>query len=162
MTSGMAARAFASLLGALLLLGCSERQEPTAEAPATLHTIHVGATPIQVRYATTDAERRRGLMRVASLGPDEGMLFVYSEPGIRTMWMKNCLIALDIAFADDAGRIFQLETLQPPTETGNRVEQVWSTREARYVLEMPAGWFARNRHGIGTRLDLGARPEASR
>ena len=38
------------------------------------------------------------------LGKDDGMLFIFDEPGYHSMWMKNTLIPLSVAFVDGDGR----------------------------------------------------------
>ncbi len=132
---------------ALVLGACADARTPGTPAPDTLHAIHIGTVPARVRIASTPDERRRGLMHVDALAPDEGMLFVYPVADQRSIWMENCRIALDVAFADADGRILEITTLAPPTQTGGDVAQVLSEDAAVYVLEMPAGFFAR--HGIG-------------
>lgn len=139
------------LLSALALAlvataGCADARSTGAPAPMTLHALQVGDVPARVRIAGTPEERRRGLMGVDALADDEGMLFVYRVPAQRSIWMRDCHVALDIAFADADGRILQTTTLRPPAQTGGRVERVRSDDPAVFVLEMPAGFFTR--HGI--------------
>ena len=40
----------------------------------------------------------RGLMFRKDLQPDSGMLFVYGNDAIRSFWMKNTYIPLDMIF----------------------------------------------------------------
>lgn len=142
------------LLAPLLAAACAEARPTPEPPPAAQHAIRIGQTPARVRLARTHAERRHGLMHVTALAADEGMLFVYREARSRSIWMKSCRIALDVAFADAAGRVFQVTTLQPPTETDGAVQEVRSRAAAPYVLEMPAGFFARHRLGTGVQLQL--------
>ncbi len=137
-------------LGLLLLLACgacAESRIPVAPTPQGLHVIHVDNVPVRARVAKTHAERAQGLMGVEQLADDEGMLFLYGVARRRTIWMKDCRMALDVAFADEDGRILEVITLQPPTTTGGRIEEARSEEDAVYVLEMGAGFFAR--HGLG-------------
>ena len=48
--------------------------------------------------AVNTAQQRRGLMHVRQLPEWSGMLFVYREPGMHSMWMKNTYIPLDMLF----------------------------------------------------------------
>ncbi len=148
-------RAAGRLVLCLLALGgCADAGR--VPPPATLHALRVGDVAARVRIARTPAERRQGLMGVTRLAADEGMLFVYATAGLRSIWMKGCAVALDVAFLDDDARVLEVATLRPPTETGGDVEAVRSARPARYVLEMPAGFFARHGLGEGTRVALPA------
>ncbi|MDF1701963.1 MAG: DUF192 domain-containing protein [Planctomycetota bacterium] len=149
-------------LALLLTAACADARPTPEPPPAALHAIRIGPAHARVRLARTHAERRHGLMHVTELAADEGMLFVYREANARSIWMKSCRIALDVAFADAAGRVFQITTLQPPTETGGTVQEVRSRAAAPYVLEMPAGFFARHRLGAGAQLQLPAAAERAR
>jgi uncharacterized protein len=95
----------------------------------------------------TPERRHRGLGGRERLLPDHGMLFAYPRAEERTFWMKDCLLALDIAFLGEDGRILRLATL--PAAAGvadDDLPRASSGRPARYVLETEAGWFAR--HGV--------------
>ena len=51
-------------------------------------------------YLAVDFEQhRRGLMFVRSMPANTGMLFVYAEPDVHSMWMKNTYMSLDLVFA---------------------------------------------------------------
>jgi len=52
------------------------------------------------------------------------------------MWMKNTPLALSVAFIDTAGRIVNIEQMEPQTETIH-----CSTSPVVYALEMQQGWF---------------------
>ncbi len=50
--------------------------------------------------AQTDAEKAQGLMNRKNLCANCGMIFVYPDEQIRSFWMKDTLIPLDIYFFD--------------------------------------------------------------
>jgi hypothetical protein len=55
-------------------------------------------------YLAQDFEQqRRGLMFVRSMPERTGMLFIYETDDIRSMWMKNTYIPLDMVFARSDG-----------------------------------------------------------
>ncbi|MFO7639107.1 MAG: DUF192 domain-containing protein [bacterium] len=145
----------ASLLG-ILALSCGaqptaghaghgrEAARPAAEAPEA----PAGAAPgvsltirdrrLDVEVVREPEERALGLMFRASLAPDSGMLFVFDSLEHLGFWMKNTWIPLDIAFADDAGVIVDIQRMAPhDTTTGYH-----SARPARYAVEANLGWFA--------------------
>ncbi len=97
-----------------------------------------------VYLATTPEQQRRGLMFVRSLPERTGMLFVYDDAGIRSMWMKNTYISLDIVFARDDGTISSvIHDTQPLS-----LRSLSATEPVRFVLELNAG--------VARRLDIGA------
>lgn len=128
-------------------------QDPAAEEgeslPGDRVPIRVGGVEIQVEIADEPAEHSRGLMFRESLAENEGMLFVYPEERTLGFWMKNTLIALDIAYADNQGRIVDIQQMEPQTlETHN------SAGPAMYALEMNQGWFAANGIVVGDRIEF--------
>lgn len=112
-------------------------------------TVSVGGVPISVEIADTPALRERGLMQRDSLPDDAGMLFVYADEQVRSFWMRNTKIPLDIAFIDRNGSIVSIEQMQPQTDA-NTV----SSSPAMYALEMNQGWFEANGVGVGDRLEF--------
>jgi uncharacterized membrane protein (UPF0127 family) len=114
---------------------------------ATTTTLKIGAHRLKVEVAQTDAQREKGLMFRKQLGRDDGMLFIFDEPAYHAMWMKNTLIPLSVAFIDDAGRIVNVEDMQPQTEDSH-----CASRPARYALEMNLGWFSAKGIKPGTRI----------
>jgi uncharacterized membrane protein (UPF0127 family) len=88
-----------------------------------------------VWLATTAPQHRRGLMYVRELPRFAGMLFVYPDDDVRSMWMKNTYIPLDILFIRADGRVANVaEHTEPLTLTSIRAAE-----PVRYVLELNAG-----------------------
>jgi uncharacterized membrane protein (UPF0127 family) len=57
--------------------------------------VNIGKKTYNCQVAKTAEEKRKGLMGVENLPPDEGMLFVWDDEATREMWMKDTLIPLD-------------------------------------------------------------------
>jgi len=103
---------------------------------------------IDIEFAETDAERRRGLMRRRSMDYGKGMLFLFEETSMGGMWMKNTPMPLDILFISPDSTVINIaERTRPFSETS-----IEPTAPKRFVLEVRAG-FA-DRFGIrpGTTL----------
>ena len=64
--------------------------------------VNIGNRTYNCQVAKTEEEKRKGLMGVEHLPPDEGMLFMWDDEDTREMWMKDTKIPLDqIAINDD-------------------------------------------------------------
>ena len=73
-----------------------------------------GQHTVTVEVADNDSTRATGLMYRRSIGPDEGMLFIYNDEQELTMWMKNTYIALDMIFVRRNGVVAHIETNTEP------------------------------------------------
>jgi uncharacterized membrane protein (UPF0127 family) len=106
------------------------QQLPRTELSAGMHLI-------RAEVADNFVARMQGLMHRTSMGANEGMLFVFDEPGIQCMWMKNTLIPLSVAYLADDGTIVNIEDMKPQTEDSHCTK-----KPVRFALEMNQGWFA--------------------
>jgi len=101
--------------------------------------IELGGIPYTVAVADTNEERVRGLMGVEELSPLDGMLFVFDRDAVRSFWMKDTLMPLDIAFFDDNG--FLVGQTSMSTCLDGDCPRYSSEGLARYALEAPLGSF---------------------
>ena len=64
--------------------------------------VHIGDKTYTCQLAKTEEQRRKGLMDIDYLAPDEGMLFEFEEEGTQEFWMKNTPLELtQISINDD-------------------------------------------------------------
>jgi uncharacterized protein len=110
-----------------------------------------GIYQIDTQLALTPEQREIGLMFRREMPQQEGMLFVFEQPGTQCFWMKNTLLPLTAAFIDDNGVIINLADMKPQTTDSH-----CSNKPVRYVLEMNVGWFAKK--GIKAGSKLGGKP----
>lgn len=128
----------------LIILGSFTFITSSAQAQSVLlptTELTVGKIRAQAEIAATPASLQRGLMFRESLPPDHGMLFVFNPPQRQCFWMKNTPLPLSIAFIDAAGKIIDIQRMQPLSEQAH-----CPPGDIAYALEMEQGWF--NRYGI--------------
>ena len=127
---------------------------PTS-APTTT-TVTVNGKSFSCRLSMDDASRAKGLSGVTALGPDEGMLFVFSDSADRSFWMVDCLMDIDIAYIDPFGFVTAVHTMpkEPPQAEGEsrfdyekRLRRYPSGAPAQFALEVAPGTLA----GLGVR-----------
>ena len=64
--------------------------------------VNIGNKVYNCQLAKTEEQRRKGLMDVEYLAPDEGMLFQFDKEGTHEFWMKNTSLELtQISINDD-------------------------------------------------------------
>lgn len=130
-----------ALVVAALLAACAPGSA-TAEPPplgweTSVLTVETptGAHRFDIEIADDIDEQQRGLMYRTAMAPDAGMLFVYPDQKIITMWMKNTVLPLDMIFIGADGRIVSvLEGAVPYSEA-----ILSSGVPALAVLEVNAG-----------------------
>ena len=109
-------------------------------------TVQLDDKILHVYIADTDPRRMRGLMfeTESFLADDKGMLFVFDEPGNRSMWMKNMQFHLDIIWFNENGSVVAIEKNVPPCITPVEVMSCKSVGvsadDAQYVLELTSGY----------------------
>ena len=112
-----------------------------------LFALRLDGHPLEAEYASTPAQRERGLMGRTALPVDGGMLFRFDENRRHCLWMKNTPLPLSAAFLDEQGRIVDLIDLEPLSETIR-----CSRKPARYALETNRGWFGERGIGVGAQV----------
>lgn len=113
-------------------------------------TIEAGANTYHfaVEVADDGAERSLGLMYRDRLADDAGMLFLYPDERLRTFWMKNTPLPLDIIFIAADGRVVHVAAdARPFDET-----MIPSIEPAQAALEIRGGLAAMLGIGPGARI----------
>ena len=110
-------------------------------------TIKVDDVPLQVQIADTEPRRVRGLMFQDQLPYDQGMIFVFEQSGLYSLWMLNMQFSLDMIWFDEDGRVVHIEKNVPPCKSPLEIatcQSVVPDKEAIYVLEVTAGFIDNN------------------
>lgn len=109
-----------------------------------------GQPVVSVERALSPAARSRGLMFRTRMPADSGMLFSWNHESVRSFWMRNTCIPLDMLFIAADGTIVGILEQVPTLNTTARSVPC----KAQHVLELNAGW-ARS-HGVtpGQRVEI--------
>jgi uncharacterized membrane protein (UPF0127 family) len=124
-----------------------QRMRPTATVT------FAGGMKVHAEIVDTPAAIERGLMFRTSLEPNAGMLFVFEKAGFYPFWMKNTLIPLDIIWIDEAWHIVSIAESVPPCRA-DPCPTYPPTGDARYVVEVPAGFARAHRVTRGDQLTV--------
>ena len=106
-------------------------------------TIKLNEKFLEIQIADTEPRRVRGLMFQDTLPYDQGMLFVFDQPGERSMWMLNMQFHLDLIWFDESGNIVEISKNVPPCKTPLEVmscdSESVSAKNVKYILEVTSG-----------------------
>ena len=143
--------------GALLAASTAAALQPAGllrDFPQTRLVIDAGerCTAIDAWVAATQSHHAQGLMFVTAMEEHEGMLFIYGEPRVVAMWMKNTFIPLDMLFATADGEIRHVHRNAVPQDT----TVISSEYEVSMVVELNAGRIDALGIGPGDRILLPA------
>lgn len=99
--------------------------------------------------ARTVDERAEGLMYREELPDGTGMIFVFQDMQIRSFWMQNTYVALDIAHMDASFNVVDIIQMEPMTTTSHE-----GAAPAMFALEVRQGWFAEQGIRTGARAEV--------
>jgi uncharacterized membrane protein (UPF0127 family) len=153
---GLSAGMVILIIVAIMIIGGSARkgnapvspdtnQQTVTETNEQLPFTRLLTTPnggkVAVRVADTDHTRQLGLSGFSSLPSNQGMLFVFQNPGMYPFWMKNMRFSIDIIWmttiAPGQYRVNSVAENISPATYPSTINQ--GTLPADAVLEIPAG-----------------------
>lgn len=153
----MLRRAFIALLASTALaftsLGALAQEFGQAQPKLKAVSLQVAGHTLNAEVATTMEQRMRGMMFRKEMGRNDAMLFVFDELAYQSMWMKNTLIPLSVAFLDKGGVILNIRDMQPQT-----LDPHGSEGPALYAIETNLGWFAERKIKAGDKVTGLPRP----
>jgi len=119
-----------------------EPKTPAVSEPEVVFQTESGEVRVQLEVVASPALTQRGLMYRKHLAPDRGMLFVFGADRVRSFWMKNTLIPLDMLFVRSDFTIAGIVHDAVPLTLTSRSVGI----KTRYVIEVNGGWTAK--HGV--------------
>jgi len=148
-------------LSLLLVLSITSCKEDKAITPVKVDfkkegelTLFKGTTDtiikvFNIEIAKTDYEIQTGLMYRDSMKDDQGMLFVFNDVQMRSFYMKNTRIPLDLIFFDHNKRIVSFQENAKPMDENS----LQSNTPAQFVLEVNAGTAQKLLLDVGDKMD---------
>lgn len=127
---------------------------PSSPLPSDGGVVYAKGKKFLAEVARTDLEKAKGLMYRKYLKADRCMFFVYEEDGHHSIWMKNCLISLDVAWLNTEGRVVEIFEKAPPCSPlkGDDCPSYGGKVLSRYFVEFPAGSLRRLKLKVGDHL----------
>ena len=92
--------------------------------------VNIGNKVYNCQLAKTEDDRKKGLMNVEYLAPDEGMLFEFDEEGTHEFWMKNTPLELTQISINDDDEVEYVYQATPNDET------LIPFKNCKYLLEV--------------------------
>ena len=158
---GVAAVAFCVFMG----LSChaeGEKNEPRRPAYWPLNIKDYLFDKIEL--ALTQDEQMQGLMERESLPEGGGMLFVSDTMSMRSFWMKNCRMDMDLIYMDAQGVVVSVHRMrvERPRQRSeseeaycSRLPTYDSGKPVQFVLELASGQVDFLGLQEGDKIDLG-------
>jgi len=107
---------------------------------------------IRVDLALTALEQERGLSGREKLGEKEGLLFVFPVSGKYYFWMKDMKFPIDILWLNSEREVIYIKANALPSS----YPDIFAPEsDAKYVLEVNAGFAKNNNVLIGDRAEFG-------
>jgi len=129
-------------LGFAVLLTLASGGVAAGAAPRWAVAVLPSGHEFSLEVAADEPSRERGYMGRGSVGPREGMIFVFEEDGRHAFWMKDCKIALDMVWLDARERVVWIEANRMPCPANGDCPSIAPAVSSRYVVEFAAGTTA--------------------
>lgn len=111
----------------------------------------LGDATLKIGIADTPEERKKGLSGLDSLKDGAGLFFIFDSADTHGIWMKEMNFPIDIIWLSSTKQVVYIEKDVSP-ETYPEVFQ--PTRNAQYILEVPAGFVKKWGIKIGDQATL--------
>ncbi|MBN2647663.1 MAG: DUF192 domain-containing protein [Thiotrichales bacterium] len=103
---------------------------------------------LKLERLLNETEQARGLMFVAKLAENEGVLLEYPKEARRGIWMKNMLIPIDAIFVNEKGHVVAMFSEIEPCPLTEKCP-IYAAEKTQYIIETAAGFI--KTHGLQTK-----------
>ncbi len=138
---------FGSVLCLFIALGCKDSEKSQAVKTAEITFTKQGELQLikkdtdniiqtlDIEIADDEYKTQTGLMYRESMEENQAMLFIFPDAQVRSFYMKNTAIALDIIYIDENKKIVSFQKNTKPYDATSLPSGV----PTQYVLEINAG-----------------------
>jgi uncharacterized membrane protein (UPF0127 family) len=103
-------------------------------------TATFGSQKVTLEVADSEKAREKGLSERATLADNQGMLFLFDEPGIPAFWMKGMKFPIDIIFLNKNKIVTIFKNVSPPRTTSEIPTNYYQpSYPSDRVVELKAG-----------------------
>ena len=144
----------------LPVLNCKEDKSIKVEAKVVVSFKKEGVLKIRksdsiiktldIEIADNEYETQTGLMYRTTLEVNHGMLFIFPDVQLRSFYMKNTKIPLDIIYIDETKTIVSFQKNAKPFDETS----LTSDAPAKYVLEINGGLSDTWQLSVGDRIEF--------
>ncbi len=138
-------------------------KEADAKKKIPKEEVVIGQETFKLEVAADEKSRAKGLMNREKIDDDGGMIFIYKRVQVRSFWMKNCLVDIDLLYLDGRGRIVSMHKMKKEPARGEnesafdyerRLKRYPSRRSAQFIIELKAGSIDRLKAKVGETIEL--------
>jgi hypothetical protein len=128
----------AALAIAVALAVFAASAQPLATKLPTAQAV-IGGERFTLEVAREPADQFLGLGGRTHIDPHGGMLFAFPYPHATAFVMRDCPIAIDVAFLDPSGRVIAVHEMTPePPRRSDETPMDYESRLAQYPSGLPA------------------------
>ena len=103
--------------------------------------VKIAGQIIKIEVATTPEAQEKGLSERNEIKDDEGMLFIFKNPGWYSFWMKDMNFPIDMIWLDQNLQVIYIKKNVLPES----FPETFSPKEkSQYVLEVISGFSEKN------------------
>lgn len=116
----------------------------------------IGEESYDLYIVESSEDMKRGLARFDRIEKNQGMLFIFDQPGRYTFFMKDMKFDIDIIFLDEMGKVITIhqnvkkESYKGPFD----YEEYKPYEPAKFVVELVAGEVAKNKIKTGDKVNF--------
>lgn len=119
-------------------------------------TAKIGEDSYELYIVNSSEDMQKGLARFDRIEKNQGMLFIFDEPGRYTFFMKDMKFDIDIIFLDEMGKVINIfQNVKKESYRGPFDYEAYKPYEpAKFVVELVAGEVNQNKLKVGDRINF--------